>query len=175
MVHRVKTFLTSNLITEQIFLSFFSYCVCSIQEVPKSGGRWSLTPLDWGVDDPKKHATSDTCFCTKFRHSLSNHLGVVTKIWGRLGRAPLREGWITPVTRLYRRSVTIFGSKSHRMGAARGAKFLRMLDAAPVGMWNVADPQKHASPPTLCYHAKFGRNRSNRLGVVRGSQMFWGG
>ena len=43
------------------------------------GVEWSLAGavhLDEGVDDPKKHVTTDMCYLGKSIRSRSNHLGV---------------------------------------------------------------------------------------------------
>ena len=95
MVLRVKTFLTSSLITMQN-LTVVSHTVCTHVEVPQNSvDAGARPPLDQGW--PIGNRFLPMCYRTNFRHWRSNHLGVgrVPKNYGDVTAPPLRVGSVT--------------------------------------------------------------------------------
>ena len=79
VVNRVKTFLTSSLITLQNTVVFFSYCVHAIGS-PKISVRWGPAHLEWGRGRPFRNTLLyHLCYCAKFGNLVI--LGQTIRAW----------------------------------------------------------------------------------------------
>ena len=96
---------------------------------------------------------------------------MVPKIFGTLGHCSL--GWgVTDLIEARCSSTIVITPNLVGRGSS---KHLQMLGSSPFGIAARQTLETRSYRSHMCYPIKFGRCRSNRLGVSTGSQKFWGG